>query len=378
MFNSLRSRLLISTNILLIVLFTASAYMLDNIYRTNLTESEANRLHAQLVELSSIAESSFGMNTSLSEDRENYQLLYKNSGLYAMMLSEEGRVVWQSPSMHESDIYIPKGKRLRKNKFYELDDDGKGPLFVSEMNFNWVAPEGLDAVYTFIIAKSQKEFWAQVNHFRESLLFWMIPLYVLAVLVHYFILRWGFLPLVQVGQDLRDIERGKADSLKGKFPYEIQSLTTNINELITHERKRQIQYQNALGDLAHSLKTPLAVIASSINETETSSTLKNSLNEQIAEVDNMISYQLKRATHGTQNTFAPSTPIKPLVDKLIRAMEKIYVGKGVVSTFNLSDDNISYQAQSEDLYELLGNLIENAYKYCEYQVRRAIGGDNRP
>lgn len=367
MLKSIRARLLISTNILLIVLFTVTACMLDKIYRTNMLESERNRLHTQLVELTSIAESSFGMNTSLSEDVNNNQLLYKNSGLYATLQSQDGRVVWQSPSMQDLDLNIPRQNSLRKDKFYRVVDDNKGPLFVLNMAFNWVGPEGYEAVYLFTIAKSQADYWKQVESFRESLLYWMLPLYVIAVLLHYVLLRWGFSPLTQVAEDLRKIEQGKSEKLEGRFPEEIQRLTTNINQLITHERKRQIQYQNALGDLAHSLKTPLAVLASSKQADE--------FEEQIAQIDNLISYQLKRATHGTQNTFAPCTPVKPLLDKLLMAMDKIYAHKEVSLKVNLKDERVSYQAQTEDLYELLGNLIENAYKYCDKHVHIELDYD---
>jgi two-component system sensor histidine kinase PhoQ len=290
------------------------------------------------------------------------------SGLYANVESRDGRVIWQSPSMQGVNIAFQHLPNQVSDRFYRLHS-ADNRLFVGSMQFTWLTSDERETIYVFNLAKSEAAYWQQVEEFRESLMLWLGGLLILLLVLQFLLLQWGFLPLGYLARSLRAIQDGKQDELKGKFPTELVPITENLNHLIRHERKRQTQYRNALGDLAHSLKTPLAVINSSVETAKTLEDLKPVLEEQVAQLDSMISYQLKRASQQTKNVFSPAVALLPLITKISNAMQKVYCNKNVQLEIDVKPEKMSFNAEEGDLYELLGNLIENAFKYCDHQVK---------
>jgi len=115
--------------------------------------------------------------------------------------------------------------------------------------------------YDFVVLESTGPYLAEVNNFRASLWSWLGGVAVLLLVLQVLLLRWGLSPLRRLAQDLKQIEAGASEQLKGSYPRELRPVTENLNLLIKTERKQQARYRETLGDLAHSLKTPLAVIA---------------------------------------------------------------------------------------------------------------------
>ncbi len=368
MLNSLRLRFLVGSNILLISFFAVTGYLFDQIFRNNLLDTERNLMYAQLVELAAIAESSFVSSRNLSEDVSVKSLMEPDADIYANVESRDGRVIWQSASMNNQDFSFQVLPESSENRFYRLHTIDK-KVFVSSMIFSWLSIDGNEVSYIFNLGKSEDPYWEQVSHFRESIFLWLGGLLMLLLLLQYALLQWGFLPLAYLAKSLRAIQDGKQDELKGDFPTELTAVAENVNHLIRHERKRQEQYRNALADLAHSLKTPLAVINSSIETAPTLKALKPMLEEQVAQLDAMITYQLKRARHETKNVFMPPVPLKPLINKICKAMQKVYMSKNIQLELDIKPEDISFNAEEGDVYELLGNLIENAFKYCKKRVK---------
>lgn len=367
MFNSLRARFLLSSNVLLMLFFVITGCLLDQLFQHTLMDAETNRLRAQLIELTSIAESSFGVTKTVSQDVKNYRLMTPHSGLYAIMTSQDHRVIWESPSMQGQDIPFMFEGDLDKETFYSTHNK-HGNLFVMSMPFEWMTQEGVSRTYYFHMAKSQLEYRQQVAHFREKLTLWLGGLLAVLLVLHYLLLEWGFMPLGVIASELRSIEQGKRDHLRADVPTELMPLTRNLNQLIEHERTQQQAYQNALGDLAHSLKTPLAVIASSMVTAKSLDELKPLLHEQIKRLDSLVSYQLKRAVSRTKKSFNKPILIKGIVDKLLEAMQKVYAHKTMTLSIDIHPKEVTFNASEADLFELFGNLIENAFKYGETQL----------
>lgn len=140
------------------------------------------------------------------------------------------------------------------------------------------------------------------------------------------VLRWGLQPMRQVSAELSAIESGQQESLKGNYPAELKLLTDSINSLINHEHKQQKRYRNGLADLAHSLKTPLAVLQGAVNSEDDESSRRKTIHEQIERMDNIIQYQLRRAaTAGSSPAMGQlccdpwSIELSPLLRELIAA-----------------------------------------------------------
>jgi two-component system sensor histidine kinase PhoQ len=189
-------------------------------------------------------------------------------------------------------------------------------------------------------------------------------------------LRWGLRPLRGVARELNAIESGRQEKLQGVYPKEIKRLTDNLNSLIQHERAQQVRYRNALGDLAHSLKTPLAVMRGALSGDQ--SQLPATIEDQVARMDSIVAYQLQRAaTSGMKNPMATPIQILPIMEKIVAALNKVHHEKGVSTEISVPD-SVTFPGDEGDLMELLGNLIDNAYKWCRQKVKiSAVARDGR-
>jgi two-component system sensor histidine kinase PhoQ len=178
-------------------------------------------------------------------------------------------------------------------------------------------------------------------------------------------LAWGLRPLRTVAAEVRAIESGAQQRLTRDYPKELKHLTDNINALLLHEHAQQVRYKNALGDLAHSLKTPLAVlrgIGDSVGEQSPT------LNEQIDRMDNIVQYQLQRAATTGRSALTTPIPLRPTLERLLTTLHKVYRDKGVTVELALQEA-VAFRGDEGDLMELLGNLLDNAFKWAAGTVR---------
>ena len=150
----------------------------------------------------------------------------------------------------------------------------------------------------------------------------------------------------------------------------MQQISDNINGLIVHERRQRKRYRNTLQDLAHSLKTPLTVLQGLIPEVK-SKGLEDSFTEQSERMSRLISYQLQRAVISGVTPVKQRTTLKPELDKLFLALEKVYVEKNITFEQKVPSDCIVY-ADPNDVLEVIGNLCDNACKYGNNLVRVCV------
>src|SRR5690606_28273034 len=153
--------------------------------------------------------------------------------------------------------------------------------FVQSLGINWAAGNTHHA-FTFSVSEDLTEFNQQINHYRQSLWGWLAALALLLLLAQAATLRWGLRPMRRVSKELSAIQQGQQEKLEGTYPREIKQLTDNLNALLQHERAQQQRYRNALADIAHSLKTPLAVVRGALSDAQTPQPLAGILEEQVA------------------------------------------------------------------------------------------------
>lgn len=185
-------------------------------------------------------------------------------------------------------------------------------------------------------------------------------------------LTWSLRPLRRLRYQLDDIEAGKREQLDENVPSEIHRLTRSLNRLLTTERLQRERYQDTLGDLAHSLKTPLTVLQNTLDEIKEKG---NGVSQQLAvmqaQIERMgqqIGYQLQRATQRKGALIGKQISLRPLIDSLTNTLNKVYADKQLVVKIELPDD-LKLHAEEAALLELFGNLLENAYRLCITTIR---------
>ena len=149
--------------------------------------------------------------------------------------------------------------------------------------------------FTFTVAERTAPFEAQVGRFRRQLLTYFSALAFLLLAAEALLLRWVLRPLRQVEDEIRDIEQGERRELSSGYPSELAGLTGNTNRLLRAERKRRARYRNTLGNLAHSLKTPLAVLRNALQERAGERLDADLMQHQIDRMNDIVGYQLQRA-----------------------------------------------------------------------------------
>jgi len=178
------------------------------------------------------------------------------------------------------------------------------------------------------------------------------------------LLTWGLEPLRRVANEIRRIEHGDQAEVEGRYPAELGALTGNLNTLIRQERSRQTRYREALSYLAHSLKTPLAVLRTALGEP---ARLPEAVGEQVARMDDIVQHQLARAAAGGSSRFVPYLAIEPVVQRIRDSLAKVYAEKAIAITLDLAPE-LAWRIDEGDAFELLGNVMDNAAKWAKRRV----------
>jgi two-component system sensor histidine kinase PhoQ len=210
-------------------------------------------------------------------------------------------------------------------------------------------------------------YYSRVNQVRRRLWRWFGGTAVALLLLQALILRRSFAPLRRVEADLRAIEAGRAERLAGRYPRELHGLTGNLNALLDQADAHLARYRNALGDLAHSLKTPLAVLRGVLAESTADSGAAAVAQEQIERMNRIIEYQLKRAAASGRSHLAPPVAVLDKARQVMTALGKVYADKRIRCAIEI-DAGLVFRGDDGDLLEILGNLMDNAFKWCRSQV----------
>lgn len=236
---------------------------------------------------------------------------------------------------------------------------------------NWLE-ENDSLALTFNITTDLASFNQQLADYRNTLWGWLSAMALLLVISQALILRWGLKPLRRVGDELNRIEAGEQQQIEHDYPSEIEQLTRNINQLLKYEREQKTRYRNALGDLAHSLKTPLAVLQSGLNAdnqatNQTDSKTDAAMQEQISRMNAIVEYQLQRAATAGSSSSAQSLGVKSVLQRMLDSLGKVYRDKAIKLQINV-DDQLRFKGDEGDLMELFGNLLDNAYKWAKQRI----------
>ncbi len=195
-----------------------------------------------------------------------------------------------------------------------------------------------------------------------------ISLFVLAVgLVAgiVILIRYGLRPLHTIQHNLGDVRAGRRDNLDGEYPTELTPLVTEINTLITHNRKVVERARTHVGNLAHALKTPLAVLK---NEAKGSDKLSELVRRQTEAMTSNVTHYLKRAQAAAQaEVLGARTDVREPVEGIARMLERLHRDKGLAIDVDV-DANAIFRGERGDFDELIGNLLENAAKWCKSRI----------
>jgi len=235
---------------------------------------------------------------------------------------------------------------------------------------NWEDFQSIQQNYIIVVEIKRNEMDQQITDFRYQLGIWIGGSSFILLVALILVLNWGLKPLRQAVMELKKIQQGDKNLLSKHYPQELLLLTNNINQLIELSATRLQRYRNSLGDLTHSLKTPLAIIQGAY-DSKNQQQLRTAISEQLGRINELVQYQLQRASIAGESSAFSAIEINPLVKKIIRSLDKVYADKQLKCHLKMAA-GIHFRGDEGDLMELLGNLLDNAYKFCHTQVNIQI------
>ena len=363
---SVSRRLLVSVTLVLLLFFGVMIAVLDARFRAVAEASLQELLDAQILAL--IASADLDPNGAVIPRLQNAEarLTTPGSGLYAAVHGMGGRVYWRSPSTVGSVTRFGAALAPGVREFRYLRSERDQRLAAVSQGLRWEDDSGNSRDLTFTVASGLEGYEDQLQDFRRGLLGGFAIVAGLLLLALAMLLRWALSPLRRLATQIRDVERGHRDQLEAGWPAELRGVVANLNTLLQAEHTRIRRYRDTLGNLAHSLKTPLAVLRATVPG---GAPATDAIHAQIDRMTAIVQHQLRRAaTTGGASVGAQAVAVLPLAQELRAALLKVHGKKDFSLQLTIGPD-VMFGGDRDDLLEALGNLMDNAAKWCRSQVR---------
>lgn len=286
------------------------------------------------------------------------------SGFY-WQVSIPGRPVLRSPSMTRG---LLDGEVAHSPDIYHTTDLGPtGPA----ITYGYIQQGPSGEEMHIVIATDQAELDRLVDSFMRDLAIWMLTLGSLLLLTGIALIRFGLRPLDRLGTAVARLKRRESATLEGAYPAEIEPLVEDLNTYIRQNEETILRARVQAGNLAHSLRTPLAVItdeAERIAQGAPSAASGEVLLQQSRLMEQQIEYQLARARSaaGRQQSV---TDLAEILPPIVTAMQRLHPDIDFVVPDAQSLDGRAIKADPVDMTELLSILLDNAGKWAARQVR---------
>jgi signal transduction histidine kinase len=225
------------------------------------------------------------------------------------------------------------------------------------------------------VAGDQAELVLEQRNFDRLLALSLGALFLGLLVAIFLQVRFGLQPLRRMGRALAAIRTGRTRRLEGTFADEIQPLTVELNALLDHNEALVERARTHVGNLAHGLKTPLAVLTNEAARNE--GALADLTQRQVEIMRAQVEHHLARARAAAgASVLGARCELAPVLSDLCRTLERIYAPRALVIDIDCPAD-LAFRGARQDLEEMLGNLLENACKWAATRVlaRAVVEGE---
>jgi two-component system sensor histidine kinase PhoQ len=366
---SVRRRLLVAVALPLLLFFALTIAVLDRVFRELESTALRELLEQQIVGLVTAvdlkADGAIEVNLLDPESR----LDVPGSGLYATVRDQNGRLLWSSPSIAGTGLQLGIALRVGGVDFRTLMARDGTPVAQLSRGLQWEYAVGRSKNLVFTAADSTEPQLRQLRRFRQQMAGWFGVLAAGLLATMAWMMRRALSPVRRLEQEIAAVESGAAQKLGAAYPRELAGVTRGLNALLDSERERIARYRDSLGNLAHSLKTPLAVIRASLDSAgDAPAAQQATIQLEIDHVAQIVEHQLKRAAAvGGATLGQASVAVLPLLSQLRSALLKVNARKDLRIDLDVPG-SIGFLGDTGDILELLGNLLDNACKWCRARV----------
>lgn len=255
-------------------------------------------------------------------------------------------------------------ENLGQTRYETLRGPDKEPV---RMAVKAIALPGLDAPVVLIAGIDRRPTDRITRNFLITLTASMTMLAVGLIAAMVIMVKFGLRPLARIEHDVSDIRAGEKERLDESYPQEIAPLAIELNKLLEHNRNVVERARTHVGNLAHALKTPIAVL---MNEAQGDDPFAKLVRRQTETMSQNVQHYLKRAQAAARaEILGARTEVAPAIDDLTRLLQRLFQDQGISVAPGRVDESLCFRGERQDLDEMLGNLLENACKFAETKVR---------
>jgi signal transduction histidine kinase len=369
--NSLAFRLVAGAAIWSLVILVGGGLLLASAFRESVESSFDARTDVLLGGL--IADAEIGPEGRLVLRRRFTQARFERpfSGLYWQVTSaSDGQVLLRSRSIWDQELPIPEATdEPGPRRGQAIGPEGQTLRIVARD----VTLPGASREFTFIVAGAVDDIERETEAFNGTIAFAVGILLVGLIGALLIQVRYGLRPLRSVEEGLTDIRSGRAERLTGELPSEIAPLADEMNKLLDHNAQIVERARTHVGNLAHALKTPLSVLTNeagsphskqSVDAKVLSDTVRRQTDLMRRQVDH---YLVRARAAASGSVLGARASVASVSDDLVRTLKRIHRDRDYHVTVDCPED-LDFRGERQDLEELLGNLLDNAFKWADGRI----------
>ena len=357
---SLRYRAAFALALTIFVFFSLASFGLQKAYNDSLENAAESELRVYMLSLLG----------SIDIDTEGKLQLFDlaiagfnqpNSGVYAEIWKDD-TLQWRSNSLIGQALPKVESSLGEYRLFSGITGKQKNDKNILSLLVDW-NEDGKNQQFTVIVANDVESYLERKSSYKKNVLFWLVGLGAILVILQILIFKWLLQPINRVMDELEKIRNGKQAEFVGNYPREVSVLTYSLNVFLEAERRQIQRIKDSLGNLAHSLKTPLAAMRSELSE----SVLNRAFFEQqVDRISTVVDYQLNRTSTSVRPSYRQAQQCFENIDRLIGVMRRLYQDRIKIDAELQA--NVMFYGDVDDLTEIVGNILENACKWANSKV----------
>lgn len=367
MLASLRQRMLLAAAIAIAASLLAAWFALTALFERHVTRHYDDELQSYLRQLAGVVEFHADGKIDLGRPLQDARFGEPLSGLYWQIEEDSSGLIVGSRSLWDTRIPLPKDEvPLGTVDSHVLPGPQGAPVRVQERMIAFDLPTGTRAL-RMAVAMDMADIVAARRAFAQDLWPSLAAMGLLLLAGTWFYIGLGLKPLDSIRRNLNAVRAGATPRLEGRFPSEVTPLVEEVNALLAAQEESLAQARARAADLAHGLKTPLAVLQSDADRLRASGQLE--LADELAQLSGQMHRHVQRELARSRPRGETVQPVAllPVAERLVASLRRTPAGEKLHWSVTVPE-TLRVAASNEDLTELLGNLLDNAGKWARTQV----------
>ncbi|MDO9013581.1 MAG: ATP-binding protein [Polynucleobacter sp.] len=368
-FNSLRFRIAIASLVGIAIALVFASSVIGTLFEEHATRQFQSALQSRFLQVASLA----------GQDPKTGELIFKApaneprwssplSGLYWQANLPDGKII-RSRSLWDTTLQVHSPD---KAAFYGINTSQGQHLMARSQA---IELDGLIPIpFLLTVAEDTAELNQSIRQFQSQIQWYLTILAAALLSMVVLQITIGLSPLRKLKKAMLRLRKGDAACIEGQYPNEFSPLVDDFNSVLEQNKQLVSKAQIQAGNLAHAIKTPLAVITNAIaSKTIHDADFRQLVLEQTRLAKEQVDWSLARAKTITRSrNITLKTPVVGAIQSMVRVMEKIYADKSLTMTIHASESAVQFNGDEHDLHEILGNVIDNACKWASTQVLISI------